>query len=89
MGVVVFALTSPLSLASIPQLSSASVGRGLRNGKISLPMPNTGKTVQGRTDNEPDPNGPWTWVSVRCLACPEVHLVNPVTAKLFGDEDAD
>jgi hypothetical protein len=51
--------------------------------------PNTGRTVQGLTDETPDPTGARTYISVECLACRQVHLVNLVTGKLLGSDDDD
>ncbi len=48
--------------------------------------PNTGKTVQGFSaedvSDEPD-----TYETVTCLACRQVHLINPSTGKVLGEDD--
>jgi hypothetical protein len=47
--------------------------------------PNTGQRVQGFVAEEmPDDD---TYEMVTCLACQQVHLVNPGTGKVLGQED--
>jgi hypothetical protein len=48
--------------------------------------PNTGRNVQGFLAEEiaKDIN---TYNSITCLACRQLHLVNPTTGKVLGDED--
>jgi hypothetical protein len=48
--------------------------------------PNTGKTVQGYSpDAEEVPDD--IYESVTCLACRQIHLVNPTTGKIVGSDD--
>ena len=48
--------------------------------------PNTGFRVQGLTAEElaEDPS---TFESVKCLVCRQIHLVNPTTGKVAGEDD--
>jgi len=48
--------------------------------------PNTGSKVQGfvATEVSDDPN---TYEPITCLACRQVHLVNPATGKVLGADD--
>jgi hypothetical protein len=48
--------------------------------------PKTGENVQASADDEPDDDD-FTYVQVRFLACAQVHLVNPKTGKVLGDEE--
>jgi hypothetical protein len=49
--------------------------------------PNTGDRVQGFADNGSDSE---TYEAVTCLACRQVHMVNPKTGKVLGaDEETD
>ena len=46
--------------------------------------PNTNKTVQGFIAEEVADD---IYESVTCLACRQVHLVNPTTGKVLGEDD--
>ena len=46
--------------------------------------PNTGQTVQGFVAEEVPNN---TYESVTCLACRQLHFVNPTTGKVLGEND--
>ncbi len=48
--------------------------------------PNTGLRVQGFVA-EDVPDDADTYESVTCLACQQVHLVNPATGKVLGEAD--
>jgi hypothetical protein len=49
--------------------------------------PITGSNVQGFIAEEVPSNGE-SFVSVECLACRRLHMVNPKTGSVFGqDED--
>jgi hypothetical protein len=49
--------------------------------------PITGSNVQGFIAEEVPPNGE-AFVSVECLACRRLHMINPKTGKVIGqDED--
>jgi hypothetical protein len=45
--------------------------------------PNTGQTVQGWTAKEPAPD---EYIEITCDACARVHLVNPATEKVMGQD---
>jgi len=47
--------------------------------------PNTGYQVQGFVAEES--NDPENYQTVTCLACQRVHLVNPTTGKVLGEDD--
>jgi hypothetical protein len=50
--------------------------------------PATGMMVQGwRADDGAAADGDDNYVSMRCLACNRVHLINPVTGVVFGGEE--
>jgi hypothetical protein len=48
--------------------------------------PNTGVRVQGwfADDGSEDAD---TYLSVTCLACQQVHMVNPESGKVLGSDD--
>ncbi len=47
--------------------------------------PNTGQTVQGWSAEEVTDDD--AYESVTCLACTRVHLINPKTGKVLGEEE--
>ena len=47
--------------------------------------PNTGYNVQALAADDPEEDD--TFVQVTCLACAQLHLVNPKTGKVLGAED--
>ena len=47
--------------------------------------PNTGFRVQGYTENETIPRDHDAYEPVTCLACKQVHLVNPKTGELLRE----
>jgi hypothetical protein len=48
--------------------------------------PNTGLNVQGFVADDPDDDR--SYQPVACIACRDVHLVNPRTGKLVGEDDS-
>ncbi len=48
--------------------------------------PNTGYRVQGFTAEEVSEDTD-TYQTITCLMCQRVHLVNPATGKVLGEED--
>ena len=65
----------------------AYLDRVERNLDMGTPFlfrcPNTGQIVQGWTGEEPAPN---EYIAVTCDACAQVHLVNPATEKVMGED---
>ena len=49
--------------------------------------PNTGQRVQGWTAEEVSPDEADTYETVTCIACRQVHLVNPATGEVLGSND--
>jgi hypothetical protein len=47
--------------------------------------PNTGYRVQGFVDEEVSDDQ--TCVSITCIMCRQIHLVNPSTGKVVGADD--
>lgn len=47
--------------------------------------PNTGFRVQGYTPEQTSDDGAYEVVT--CAACSRVHLVNPMTGKVMGEEE--
>jgi hypothetical protein len=47
--------------------------------------PNTGFRVQGYTADETVPRDRNAYEPVTCLACKQVHLVNPKTGEVLGN----
>jgi hypothetical protein len=48
--------------------------------------PNIGQKVQTWAADDPEDDD-LTYIQVTCLACAQVHLVNPKTGKVLGSED--
>ena len=51
--------------------------------------PNTGLNVQGWIESEPADGEADLYEAVTCTACARVHLVNPKTGTLFGEDAFD
>jgi hypothetical protein len=52
--------------------------------------PATGMNVQGWIADPPTGGGAHTYESVTCLACAQVHLVNPANSRVLGaDSEAE
>ena len=49
--------------------------------------PHTGLNVQGFVADDPTAGGGDNYVPVECLACSGIHLVNPATGKVLGQDD--
>ena len=49
--------------------------------------PNTGAHVQGWFADDGSENNGETYQSVTCLACQRVHMVNPKSGKVLGDDE--
>jgi hypothetical protein len=49
--------------------------------------PNTGYNVQGLAPDNGAKNGLENYESVTCLACQQIHYVNPKTGKMLGTRD--
>jgi hypothetical protein len=47
--------------------------------------PNTGSSVQGWLAEDVSEIDEGTYQSMTCLACQQLHLVNPKTGKVLGD----
>ncbi len=50
--------------------------------------PNTAKRVQGWFANDGSEDGGEVYQSVTCLACRQLHWVNPKSGKVLGGDDA-
>ncbi len=48
--------------------------------------PATGRRVQGFSDSDPR-EGSEEYEAITCLACAQVHFVNPGTGKVLGTEE--
>jgi len=48
--------------------------------------PNTGLRVQGFIAEDPLDDGE-SYEAITCLACRRLHLVNPVTGRVLGEDD--
>ncbi len=49
--------------------------------------PNTGFRVQGYSPEQTSDNDPNRFEAVTCVMCRQVHLVNPTTSKVVGEDD--
>jgi hypothetical protein len=50
--------------------------------------PNTGKLVQGWTAEDPYETPADAYEPVRCIACVAMHMVNPKTGKVLGEDSS-
>jgi hypothetical protein len=50
--------------------------------------PNTGKLVQAWTVEDPYESEADAYEPVRCIACMRLHMVNPRTRKVLGEDNA-
>ena len=48
--------------------------------------PNTGKNVQGWIADDPVDRDDDNYEAITCLACARIHLVNPKTGKVMGED---
>ena len=48
--------------------------------------PNTGFQVQGYSPEQTSDDDSW-YEAITCLMCKRVHLVNPTTGKVLGEEN--
>jgi hypothetical protein len=52
--------------------------------------PTTGQNVQGYSErDEQPPSGQRQYEGVLCLACQQLHIVNPATGRLMSEEIDD
>jgi len=49
--------------------------------------PTTGERVQGWSAEEVSGDQPDTYETVTCIACRQVHLVNPATGEVLSSDD--
>lgn len=49
--------------------------------------PQTGKHVQGWIADDPATFGDNSYEAMTCVACARIHLVNPKTGKVLGEDD--
>jgi hypothetical protein len=54
---------------------------------IVFRCPSTGMNVQGWFADDGSESGGETYETVTCAACSRLHLVNPKTGKILGDDD--
>jgi len=50
--------------------------------------PNTGLNVQGWIADDPTEGEAEHYEPITCMACTRVHLVNPKTGRILGDDDS-
>lgn len=56
-------------------------------GPFLYRCPNTGLNIQGWVADDPTERGDETYEAVTCAACSRVHLVNPATRRVLGNDD--
>ena len=54
---------------------------------VSFFAPHTGQRVQGWFADDGSENGGDTYQGVTCLACNQLHMVNPRTGKVLGADE--
>jgi len=56
---------------------------------ILFRCPNTGRRIQGWMADDPIRLDGHSYETVSCSACGQIHLVNPETGKVLGEDDDD
>jgi hypothetical protein len=72
---------------ALPQIQSRRTGSGLRMAACVFLCPHTGQRVQGWFADDASENGGETYEGVTCLACKQLHMVNPQTGKVLGADE--
>ena len=65
----------------------AEPGYGLPMATVLFLCPNTGDRVQGWFADDGSGDSGETFEGVTCLACRQVHMVNPRTGKVLGADE--
>jgi hypothetical protein len=86
------AAAAVLAASSVPQfalhqIQSRRTGSGLSMATCVFLCPQTGQRVQGWFADDGSENGGDTYAGVNCLACKQVHMVNPKTRKVLGADE--
>jgi hypothetical protein len=71
----------------LPQILSC---RNRQHGGMAtflFTCPRTSSRVQGWIADDGSENGAETYEGVTCLACKQVHMVNPKTGKVLGTDE--
>jgi len=79
---------TPPGVLSAFFLSCAPVARSVsaRMTAFLYRCPNTGFQVQGYSPEQTSDDDSW-YEAITCLMCKRVHLVNPTTGKVLGEEN--
>jgi hypothetical protein len=91
-GALSAAAATVLAASSVPQfalhqIQSRRTGSGLSMATCVFLCPQTGQRVQGWFADDGSENGGDTYAGVNCLACKQVHMVNPKTRKVLGADE--
>jgi hypothetical protein len=65
----------------------AALGHGSTMATRLFVCPSTGHRVQGWFADNGSVNGDETYEGVVCLACRQVHMVNPSTGRVLGADE--
>jgi len=76
-------------IATVPVLAAAFCGERVssRMTGFTFRCPNTGLKVQGWTADDPIELDDDAYEPVTCVACTRVHVVNPKTGKVLGEDN--
>jgi hypothetical protein len=66
-----------------PDAHSCTARKKRSYRRFCIAAPNTGDNVQAWAADDPEDDD-LTYVQVTCLACAQVHLVNPKNGKVLG-----
>jgi hypothetical protein len=72
----------------MPQETAVHAALGCGMAGFIYRCPTTTMTVQGWIADDGSSNGE-SYTTVTCLACQQVHLVNPTTGRVVGDDEKD
>jgi hypothetical protein len=65
----------------------AEPGYGSTMATVLFLCPNTGDRVQGWFADDGSGDGGETYEGVTCLACRQIHMINPRTGKVLGTDE--
>lgn len=72
---------SDATVPSVPRFSGATMAT------IVFRCPDTGLQIQGSIAEDPICFDDQSYETVSCSACGQIHLVNPKTGKVIGEDD--
>jgi hypothetical protein len=79
--------TRSIRTLDVPQCAGCDRGHAETMASFLFRCPNTGYRVQGWVADDGSENGQETYEPVSCLACRQLHLVDPRNGRVLGSDD--